>query len=55
MPWPQHFDGNGWKNKLAVTYGVRSIPAVFLVKDNKVIAKGVRGSALEAKLEELLD
>ena len=55
MPWPQHFDGNGWKNKLAVTYGVRSIPAVFLVKDNKVIATGVRGSALEAKLEELLD
>jgi len=26
-----------------------------LVKDNKIIATGVRGSALEAKLKELLD
>jgi len=34
---------------------VSSIPAVYLVKDNKIIATGVRGSALEAKLKELLD
>jgi len=54
MPWPQHFDGGGWDNKLAKEYGIRSIPAVFLVKDNEVIATGVRGSLLEEKLEELL-
>ncbi len=33
---------------------IRGIPAVFLVKDNEVIATGVRGSLLEQKLEELL-
>ncbi len=55
MPWPQYFDGEGWDNKLGREYGIRAIPAVFLVKDNKVIATGVRGSLLEQKLEELLD
>ena len=54
MPWPQLFDGKGWKNKLALEYGISSIPAAFLVQDNKVIATGVRGSVLERKLEELL-
>ncbi len=55
MPWPQHFDGKGWDNELAKEYGVRSIPAVFLLKDNEIIATGVRGSRLEEKLKELLD
>lgn len=55
MPWPQHFDGKGWDNELAKEFGVRSIPAVFLVKDNEIIATGVRGNRLEEKLKELLD
>jgi thiol-disulfide isomerase/thioredoxin len=55
MPWAQYFDGEGWDSKLGKEYGVSSIPAVYLVKDNEVIATGVRGSALEAKLKELLD
>jgi len=54
MTWPQHFDGNGWKNKLAVEYGIRSIPSAFLVKDNKVVATDVRGDALQEQLKELL-
>lgn len=55
MPWPQYFDGEGWDSKLGKEYGVNSIPAVYLVKDNEVIATGVRGAALEAKLKELLN
>ena len=55
MPWAQYFDGEGWDSKLGKQYGINSIPAVYLVKDNKVIATGVRGSALEEKLKELLD
>jgi len=54
MPWPQYFDGKGWENELAVQYGIRGIPAVYLVKDNEVVAVSVRGSTLETKLEELL-
>gem|GEM_PF-1091982 len=35
MPWPQLCDGKGWDSKLAKHYGIRGIPAVFLVKDNR--------------------
>ncbi|MEM7147199.1 MAG: TlpA disulfide reductase family protein [Verrucomicrobiota bacterium] len=55
MPWPQYYDGKGWDNELGREYGVSSIPAVYLVKNSEVIATGVRGPALEKKLEELLD
>jgi thiol-disulfide isomerase/thioredoxin len=54
MPWPQICDGKGWDSKYADQYGINGIPAVFLVKDNEVIATGVRGSLLEQKLGELL-
>ena len=48
MPWPQYFDGKGWGNTLAGTYGVNSIPATYLVgKDGKIIGKNLRGAALE--------
>lgn len=54
MPWPQICDGKGWDSKYVDQYGIKGIPAVFLVKDNEIIATGVRGSRLEQKLEELL-
>jgi thiol-disulfide isomerase/thioredoxin len=48
MPWQQFFDGEGWGNKLAVKYGVESIPATFLLDGNgKIIGKDLRGEALE--------
>jgi thiol-disulfide isomerase/thioredoxin len=55
MPWPQYFDGKGWQSDLGQEYGINSIPAVYLVRNNEVVATGVRGGALEAKLKELLD
>jgi thiol-disulfide isomerase/thioredoxin len=55
MPWPQYFDGKGWENEIAGRYGIRGIPATFLVgKDGKIAASNLRGGALEAKLAELL-
>lgn len=48
MTWPQFFDGQGWQNKLAVKYGIESIPATYLLDGHGVIiAKDVRGEALE--------
>jgi peroxiredoxin len=48
MTWPQYFDGKGWQSKLAGKYGINSIPATYLLdKDGKIIAKGLRGDALE--------
>jgi thiol-disulfide isomerase/thioredoxin len=45
--WPQFFDGKGWDNKLGQQYGIRSIPATYLLdKDGKIIAKDLHGEEL---------
>jgi peroxiredoxin len=56
MTWQQYFDGKGWGNKLAGKYGVGSIPATFLLdREGKIIAKNLRGEALEAEVGKILD
>ena len=43
-----------WQDPIAKTYGVRSIPATFLLDENGVIvAKNLRGKALRDKMDEL--
>jgi len=55
MAWPQFFDGQGWQNKLAVKYGIQSIPATYLLDGNGVIiASDVRGEALEQAVSTAL-
>jgi peroxiredoxin len=55
MPWPQHFDGGGWKNKLAQQYSIQSIPATFLLDgEGNIIAKNLRGDALETAVAKAL-
>ena len=55
MTWAQYFDGQGWQNKLGQQYGINSIPATFLLdRDGKIIAKNLRGEALDKKLASLL-
>ncbi len=45
-----------WQEPIARAYGVRSIPATFILDENgNVIAKNLRGPALEKKISELLD
>jgi thiol-disulfide isomerase/thioredoxin len=47
MTWPQYFDGLGWSNKLAVKYGIESIPATYLLDGHgKIIARDLRGEEL---------
>ncbi len=53
MTWPQYFDGKGWQNQLAQTYGINSIPASYLLDKNGIIlAKGLRGEALESAVAD---
>lgn len=54
LAWPYHIsDLKGWQSKLGAVYGIRSIPANFLLDENGVIlAKNLRGPALEAALEK---
>lgn len=56
LTWTHVSDLKGWKNAVAVAYGVNVVPTSFLIdKEGKIIAKNLRGEALEAKLSELLD
>jgi len=55
MPWRQYFDGAGWENKLAVKYGVDSIPATYLLdRAGNIVAKDLRGDALEEAVAKAL-
>ncbi len=55
LTWTQVSDLKGWSNEAAVLYGIRGIPANFLLdKEGKIIAKDLRGEELEKKLTELL-
>lgn len=55
LTWNHVSDLKYWENAAAKTYGIRSIPASFLLdKEGKIIAKDLRGEALAAKLAELM-
>ena len=56
MAWQQFFDGKGWENKLAEKYGIQSIPATFLLDgEGKIVARDLRGEALEAQVAKMLE
>jgi len=56
VTWRQFYDGKGWQNKLAGQYGIRSIPATFLLDgEGKIVAKDLRGPALRAEVAKLLE
>lgn len=45
-----------WQDPVAVEYGIRAIPAAFLLdEDGNIIAKDLRGEALGEKVEEVLN
>lgn len=54
LGWLHASDLKGWKSDLAQEYGIKSIPMSFLVDtEGKIIAKDLRGDALEKKLETI--
>lgn len=55
LAWKHVSDLAFWNNAVAQQYGVSSIPyTVLLDREGKVLAKNLRGPALEAKLAEVL-
>ncbi|MBN8685730.1 MAG: AhpC/TSA family protein [Chitinophagales bacterium] len=55
LTWTHVSDLQFWNNAVAVMYNVRGIPQNFLLDpEGKIIAKNLRGPALEAKLCEIL-
>ena len=55
--WPNHVsDLNGWTSSGGKTYGIMSVPSTVLVdREGKIIARNLRGSDLERKLQEIFE
>jgi len=54
LPWLHVSDLKGWNNQVGRLYGVRAVPACFLVDaGGKIIANDVRGETLNQKLAEI--
>jgi thiol-disulfide isomerase/thioredoxin len=54
LPWNHVSDLKGWSSDACALYGIEAIPfTVLLDKEGKIIAKSLRGPALESKLAEL--
>lgn len=55
LDWPQVSDLKFWQSEAAQTYRVTAIPASFLLdEDGVIIAKNLRGPALEKKIAEVI-
>ena len=55
LTWAHVSDLQGWSNAVAQQFGIFSIPQNFLIgPDGKIVAKNLRGTALENKLNDLL-
>jgi len=55
LKWPQVSDLKFWQSEAAQTYAVQSIPHTVLIdKDGRILAAGLRGAELEAKVAEAL-
>ena len=55
LHWNHVSDLKYWSSAAAADYGVQSIPSTFILdKDGHIVAKGLRGYELEAKVRELL-
>jgi len=54
--WPQVFGSAGGANRVADAFGVRGIPATFLIgPDRRILAVDILGKAMLKQVEHLLD
>lgn len=54
LTWTHVSDLKGWKNDVAVLYGVKLVPTNYLIgPDGKIIAKNLREAELQSKLKEI--
>lgn len=54
MTWPQYFDGKGWGNEISTAYHIKSIPTMWLVGKNGLVATTEARGNLEGEIERLL-
>jgi thiol-disulfide isomerase/thioredoxin len=54
MTWPQYFDGKGWQNDISSSFGINSIPAMWLINKKGYVATTNGREGLEDQVERLL-
>ena len=55
LPWPHVSDLGFWQSRAAKAYAVRAIPyTVLLDREGRIVAKGLRGAQLSARIADLL-
>ncbi len=55
LTWTHISDLKGWGNEVGKIYGVTGIPQNYLIdKEGKIVAKDLRGAALDEKLAEII-
>jgi len=55
LTWTHVSDLKGWGNEVGKMYGVTGIPQNYLIdKEGKIVAKDLRGAALDEKLAEII-
>jgi thiol-disulfide isomerase/thioredoxin len=55
LPWIHVSDLKGWKNEVAILYGINSVPQNLLIDpQGMIIGKNLRGEALTEKLKQLI-
>lgn len=56
LKWQHVSDLKGWESDFATLYSIEEIPQTYLLdKEGKILARNLRGDALEKKLDEILN
>ena len=53
LTWPQVHDGRAFSSPVARSFGVRALPASLLVVDGAIVARNLRGAALDRAVAHL--
>ncbi len=55
LSWIHVSDLGGWQSELGRLYAVKAVPCIYLLDEhNRVVAKNLRGKALQKKIEEII-
>ncbi len=54
MVWPQYFDGLGWNNTVSKSFGIHSIPAMWLVDKKGMLVITEQQGDLAGQVDKLL-
>jgi len=54
MTWPQYFDGRDWENRLVTSFGIHSVPTMWLVNKKGVLVNRDVRDDLDSEVAKLL-